>query len=257
VCNQCIAVTHNGRCRMGARGANGSGKTCKTGPHCWIHTKQKEGLRVKDSTVAGGGLGLFAAKHFVPGEKIGDYSNVPEEDVFRKKKQVRGQTRIRGVQFVNEKTGEKFDGPGGRYPDENELAEYAQESRAPNEPVKVHDARNTNSGVIRYANSCKWPDANGRLRQQRPCNAKMVNPSKTSGKRTWEKTWRQQGGNLVAREHVEPGDEIFWDYGSDYHDADAQSRDKRGGDRRSAMFRSHQGARVKKTDSDTESEEER
>ena len=63
-CQRCSATTKAGsRCRN---------RTCR-GTTCWQHLKSKKGLRVKQSQVPHGGLGLWTTKRYKPNEKIGKY----------------------------------------------------------------------------------------------------------------------------------------------------------------------------------------
>lgn len=53
-CDQCTYIKPNGQ-RCGNR-------VCIGYPMCWIHNKKLYGIRVKDSTIPGGGKGLFATQ---------------------------------------------------------------------------------------------------------------------------------------------------------------------------------------------------
>ena len=69
ICSQCSAITSKGgRCKN---------NTCATYPYCWIHLKSIDKLRVKQSTIARAGKGLFyvGKKTFPVNKKIVDYSS--------------------------------------------------------------------------------------------------------------------------------------------------------------------------------------
>ena len=64
-CDRCTGKTKAGeRCRN---------RTCR-GKKCWQHAIKEDGLRVKKSEIPGAGMGLFTAKRFKAGEKIGNYT---------------------------------------------------------------------------------------------------------------------------------------------------------------------------------------
>ena len=48
--------------------------TTRYGAYCWVHRAQLQGARIKPSTVAGAGKGLFATRDFAPGELIARYT---------------------------------------------------------------------------------------------------------------------------------------------------------------------------------------
>lgn len=72
-----IVVTQRCAAMTGKRWAK-EPRRCKhdtsRGIYCWQHLKEKEGLRVKKSTVPGAGLGLFVTKPRKKGERITEYS---------------------------------------------------------------------------------------------------------------------------------------------------------------------------------------
>ena len=47
---------------------------CCTGKQCWQHLKKEQGLRVKQSEIAGAGFGLFTTKPFRKNQKIANYT---------------------------------------------------------------------------------------------------------------------------------------------------------------------------------------
>ena len=62
---QCVATTKDGgQCRQKTR----------HGAHCWVHLAQLFGARIKQSTVANAGKGLFAARDFRRGEVVARYT---------------------------------------------------------------------------------------------------------------------------------------------------------------------------------------
>ena len=64
-CQRCTATTKSGqRCKN---------RTCR-GKQCWQHLKKEQGLRVKQSEIAGAGFGLFTTKPFRKNQKIANYT---------------------------------------------------------------------------------------------------------------------------------------------------------------------------------------
>ena len=64
-CDQCVFIKPDGqRCRN---------RVCIGYPVCWVHTKKEYGLRVKDSTIAEAGKGLFTLTGVENGEWICPY----------------------------------------------------------------------------------------------------------------------------------------------------------------------------------------
>jgi hypothetical protein len=64
-CERCQAMTKSGeQCRN---------RTCKA-DRCWQHLRRDEGLRIKQSQVPGGGMGLWTTRRYKPNEKIGMYT---------------------------------------------------------------------------------------------------------------------------------------------------------------------------------------
>lgn len=110
-----------GRCRR---------RTCVTQPRCWQHTQQVQGLRVKPSTVAGAGKGLFATKTFERNQTIAPYKG----------------EKLTHAQLER------------RYPGDT-VAQYV----AQRGPDLFLDARRTSAGVARYANHKRPPQNNADL----------------------------------------------------------------------------------------------
>ena len=62
---RCTARTHSGvQCTRSTR----------RGEYCWSHLRMVHGLCIRQSSIAGGGLGLVAARDFAQGEKLADYA---------------------------------------------------------------------------------------------------------------------------------------------------------------------------------------
>lgn len=64
-CDRCTHIKANGQ-RCGNR-------VCFGTPICWIHTKQLFGLRIKSSSIAGAGKGLYATRYISAGSWICPY----------------------------------------------------------------------------------------------------------------------------------------------------------------------------------------
>jgi hypothetical protein len=69
------AVRICGRCQADTKtGLQCSRRTCKTHPYCWQHTQILLGLRVKTSSVPDAGDGLYAVRDFKENEEVAEYS---------------------------------------------------------------------------------------------------------------------------------------------------------------------------------------
>lgn len=109
VAKQCAYTDKGRQCRR---------TTVVTHPFCWYHTKTELGLEVKRSTIPGAGLGLFAVREFIAGERVAQYD---------------------GERLSSEEYQQRYEGqPMGTYGIELD-------------DDVVLDARRTDSGVARYA----------------------------------------------------------------------------------------------------------
>jgi len=114
ISQQCEAITAKGRrCKQ----------RTKRGVMCHIHLSQKEHLRVKESTIPNGGLGLFTEKHLTRGNDVAEY------------------------------TGEKVVNPDSQW-----LSNYAVQIKK-NPPTYI-DAKKTNTAVGRFANNAPRGEQN-------------------------------------------------------------------------------------------------
>eukprot|EP01052_Picozoa_sp_SAG31_P023705 SAG31_NODE_1972_length_6762_cov_16.244635_3_plen_160_part_00 len=151
-CSQCMANTKEGRrCKN---------RTCKSGL-CWIHLKRDKGLRIKPSSVQGLGQGLFVTKRFQKNERITKY------------------------------TGERLSRAAidRRYPGDI-VAQYTLCSG--NSPTsQCIDARKTNSGAGRYANTARGTGQRN--------NAKFT-----------------RNFNIKATRNIQPNSEVFVGYGREF-----------------------------------------
>ncbi len=120
---------------------NSKGKRCKNkslkNEKCWVHLKMKDGLRIKQSNIANGGLGLFATKDFKKNDIVAPYSG----------------PIISEAKADQEKSSNKY------------LLQITKN--------KVIDASSpVKSGAGRYANQCK---AENKRKEECKCNnAKLV-----------------------------------------------------------------------------------
>ena len=108
-----------------ANGGRCGNWTCIYPKYCWIHTKDRVGVEIKKSKIKGAGKGIFATKAFNPGDKVVDY----------------------GGELMSQKKSDKLD------------TGYAASVSG----GQVRDGASTQSGLGRYANSCRT--ANKRKRQ--------------------------------------------------------------------------------------------
>ena len=171
-----ISASSGTRCRL---------RTKVRHPYCWIHTKSVLGLVVKKSTIPGSGLGLFAAKDFLP-----------------KKRDKATHRVVRQPAVVGVATGvEHTQAWADAQPDSNTYI-ISQTGKV------IDQSDPQRSSVTRYANSC------------RPYNQHVQKNPKT-GKPYCKKNntvLQNNGGtlSLKASTKVKKGDEIFWAYGPGY-----------------------------------------
>jgi hypothetical protein len=160
VCGQCKAVTRKkSRCRL---------RTCTTGPYCWLHTKSLEGLRVKPSALPIAGKGLYTVVPRAANSVVGDYTG----------------------EYLSKKELNR------RYPGDT-LGEYVYKVRGGKRALYI-DSRDTNSGVLRYMNTCDAP-----VGAMRPCRNNVY--LRTVGNRVVAKMCK----NAV----VNANDELYTSYG--------------------------------------------
>lgn len=142
-------------------------KTCWTLPYCHVHNPGITGLAVKTSRLPGAGRGLFAAKKFTRPDVITSYNGErmtkAQLDAIYGKGQSNYGLQIGANLYV--------------------------------------DARRTDSGLGRYANSCNAPRG-----QKAPCknNARLV------------VNMKKHTASLQACTTINPGSEIYTSYGPDY-----------------------------------------
>jgi hypothetical protein len=67
-------VTPTQRCTAEKKGGGQCGARTAKGQHCWNHLRSTQSLRIKPSSIAGAGMGLFAERDFRSGEHITDYT---------------------------------------------------------------------------------------------------------------------------------------------------------------------------------------
>jgi hypothetical protein len=115
------------RCAHAANGRQCGRTTVVTHPYCWYHTRTELGLEVRRSTIAGAGLGLFAVRPFLPGERIAQYD---------------------GERLSADEYQERYEGQA--------LGTFGIEL----DHNVVLDARRTDSGVARYA--CDYHGSGGK-----------------------------------------------------------------------------------------------
>ena len=151
-CSQCVANT-----KAGTRCKN---RTCKS-QFCWIHLKRDKGLRIKPSAT-GFGQGLFASQPFKKGDKITEYSgeNLTKAQV------------------------------DARYGDDTTSEYTLCLGNGPN--AKCRDARNTNSGAGRFANTARGTGYRN--------NAKFTHAT----------------FNMRAMKKIKTGQEVFVSYGPSF-----------------------------------------
>ncbi len=106
------------RCAHVANGRQCGRTTVVTHPYCWYHTRTELGLDVRQSTIGGAGLGLFAMRPFLPGERVAHYG---------------------GERMTHDEYQERYEGQS--------MGAYGIEI----DEDLVLDARATTSGVARYA----------------------------------------------------------------------------------------------------------
>ena len=109
-------------------------RTCATGPFCWIHTKSLDHLRIKPSKIRGAGKGLYTTTHRGPGNIVGHYTG---EHLTKKQVESRYPGRTLGEYTI--KVGPHWAG-----------RKYVRKST-------WIDARKSNSGNMRYINTCDAP----------------------------------------------------------------------------------------------------
>jgi len=157
-----ISVTK--RCRYKDRKGQCEQMTTITHPFCARHTRQILGVSVKKSQIPGAGLGLYAEREFLKGEKIVEYTGeLLSHDEF------------------DERYGHESLGAYGITLNDS----------------WVIDAAKTSAGVARYA--CDYHGSGRRPNAEYESNDHEI--------------W------IVAKRTIQPGEEIFTDYGAEMHKA--------------------------------------
>lgn len=160
-----ITVRDCVRCSaLKADGTQCSRRTCTYSSKCFQHTKRDAGIEIRRSNIANADLGLFATRRFRRGEVIAPYGGV---------------VVARNVYGAD---------PSG-------FGIHLNQNQ-------VIDARSTQSGMARYANSCLRANiANGECGGN---NARLTMSA------------RYQRGSLKATRVIPAGSEIFTSYGSNF-----------------------------------------
>lgn len=114
-CQRCVSTS-------AASGQRCKNRTCKA-KRCWQHLKRDKGLRIKQSTIPGAGLGLFATKRIPRNTRIVAYE---------------------GEQLSRDQVEERYPG--------NTIGEY---TLCGSNAVGCKDGRKTNSGAARFANDSR------------------------------------------------------------------------------------------------------
>jgi SET domain-containing protein len=160
---------------------------------CWQHGVTEIGLRVKPSTIAGAGFGLFAARDFPKHTIVCEY----EGDVI---------------------DGKELDKRYGS----DERAEYAISIPG---TTKFIDAIHSNDGFARFANHVPKQESNiefvGKLVPVEVKSTKVKN--KERQRNTVVATVYKIG--LQTRRAIKAGEELFVDYGKDYWSKPSSSKE--------------------------------
>jgi len=137
-------------------------RTCKYSNMCWQHTKALKGLQIKPSGIPNAGFGLFTSKPFTNNQTIARFGGdiVPYE-------QYRENPSGYGI-HINNRT--------------------------------ILDSKSTQSGMARYANTCKTENINNRHCTGN--NSRIVVNS------------RNQTASLRATRRIPTGSEVFASYGN-------------------------------------------
>ena len=141
-------------------GAQCTRRTCKYSNMCWQHTKALKGLQIKPSGIRNAGLGLFTSKPFTNNQTIARFGG----DIVMSPTSSIGITPVgmHGI-HINNRT--------------------------------ILDSRSTQSGMARYANTCKTEN-----RRDGDCvsnNSRIVVNS------------RNQTASLRATRRIPTGSEVF------------------------------------------------
>lgn len=127
-----------GRCKL---------KTKARHPYCWIHTKYKMGLEIKDSKVPGAGKGLFAAKDFKRKDKVVDITGDRHESGW-------GRAQPDSNHYIISTTSFDLD---QNDPSTSSVSRYANQCRERDKPY------NASTGTGCKDNNTKMANNNGRL----------------------------------------------------------------------------------------------
>ena len=146
------------------QGTQCSRTTCKYSHMCFQHSKSALGLQVKTSHIPNTGQGLYTTKTIKRGQKVASYGgNVVSQNAYNQ------NPSGYGIHLNNN---------------------------------QVLDGKSTQSGLGRYANTCK--PANKRQGQCKGQNAKLsVNH-------------RNQSASLKATKKIKAGEEVYVPYGNNF-----------------------------------------
>ena len=146
------------------QGTQCSRTTCKYSHMCFQHSKSTHGLQVKTSHIPNTGQGIYTTKTIKKGQKVASYGgNVVSQNAYNQK-------------------------PSGYGIHLNKN--------------QVLDGKSTQSGLGRYANTCK--PANKRLGQCKGQNAKLT------------VNHRNQTASIKASKTIKPGEEDYVPYGNNF-----------------------------------------
>ena len=142
-------------------GAQCSRTTCKYADQCYQHTQKNKGLQVKQSKIKGGGQGLYTTKPIKKGQNIAKY----------------------GGNIVSKVAYDKTEGGYGIQINKKQIL----------------DGRSTQSGLGRYANSCRT--GNVKKKECKRQNAKLVVDN------------RKKTARVKATKNLKAGSEVYVPYG--------------------------------------------
>ena len=146
------------------QGTQCSRTTCKYANMCFQHSKSTHGLQVKNSHIPNTGQGLYTTKTIKKGQKVASYGgSVVSQNAYNQ------NPSGYGIHLNNN---------------------------------QVLDGKSTQSGLGRYANTCKT--ANKRLGQCKGQNAKLT------------VNHRNQTASIKATKKIKAGEEVYVPYGNNF-----------------------------------------
>lgn len=234
-CGRCKKIKPDGaRCRL---------RTCKTFPYCWIHLKYKEGFRVKDSTIPGAGQGVFyIGRPLTPELKVVRRADPNAQEII-------DYQRIDNGNFVMDYCGEIFDNPSipNEVPIQYSMSDLRMSNANFNLPSdrryynkeRFEDGQVTPVNFRTRAAAERKRDIAINAGSTQSCIARYINSSPTPNCMVLgdDDLMTHHGKNLnetapylryfgdppygkwlfslpiVATQEINPGDEIFLDYG--------------------------------------------